>query len=112
MDDHSPPRLRLPRVRMTTNAFERMRGLLGRALAEDEGLMIAPCNSIHTWFMGFAIDAVFLDRHNRVIKVVHGMKPFRLAMAFGSSAVLEVKAGVAGQAGIQPGDTLVWVAKE
>ena len=110
-DNHIPPRQLLPQVRRTATALERMRGLLGRReLNKDEGLLISPCNSVHTFFMRYAIDVIFLDRENVVVKVVHGMKPYRLAMAVGSSSVLETRAGVASLAGIQPGDSLIWAA--
>ena len=104
-----PSRVVLPRVAKTTSALERMRGLLGRrALAEGEGLLIAPCNAIHTLFMGFPVDVVFLDRESVVIKILRGVAPFRWAMALGAARVLETRAGEADRAGITTGDRLVW----
>lgn len=107
-----PRRLLLPRVGRTESALERARGLLGKpAPAAGEGLLITPCNSVHTCFMGSAIDVIFLDRDNVVVKIVSRMKPFRFAMALGSLSVLELQAGGAGRAGIQQGDYLIWLAK-
>ena len=104
-----PPRVLLPRVARTTSALERMRGLLGRrALAQGEGLLIAPCNAIHTLFMGFPIDVVFLDRENRAVRILPCVPPFRWAMALGAAMVLETRAGEIDRAGIATGDRLFW----
>ena len=72
--------------------FERMRGLIGRRPPPPgEGLLIPRCNAIHTMFMGYAIDATFLDDENRVVKVVRGIRPWRLFVWGGwrASKVLE-----------------------
>lgn len=104
-----PPRVLLPRVARTASAPERMRGLLGRrALAAGEGLLITPCNAIHTLFMRFPIDVFFLDRENRVVKILRAVPPFRYAMAPGAAAVLETRAGEADLTGIGTGDRLIW----
>lgn len=59
-------------------ALRRLRGLLGRdALAEGDGLMIDPCSSIHTCFMRFPIDVLFIDRDGRVVRAVERLVPFR-----------------------------------
>ena len=56
----------------------RMRGLIGRrGLPPGEGLLILRCNAIHTFFMRFAIDATFFDRHGRVVKTVRNIRPWR-----------------------------------
>ena len=56
----------------------RARGLIGRPPpARGEGLLILKCNAIHTFFMAYAIDATFLDREDRVVKVVRGIRPWR-----------------------------------
>jgi uncharacterized protein len=50
---------------------ERVRGLLGRStLRPDEGFLFEHCRSVHTFGMRFAIDAVLLDRHGRVVAIV------------------------------------------
>jgi uncharacterized membrane protein (UPF0127 family) len=84
--------------------LRRMRGLLGRsALPEDEGLLLRPAPSIHTWFMRFPIDAVFLDRDLRVIATASEVRPWRFAARRGARAVLELAAGEAARRGIRPG---------
>jgi uncharacterized membrane protein (UPF0127 family) len=85
----------------------RMRGLLGRReLAAGDGLLLRPAGSIHTHFMRFAIDAVFLDRDDRVLHVRHAMKPWRAARRRGAKSVLELRAGEAARRNIQIGDVL------
>ncbi len=76
-----------------------------RKLGEDEGLLIEPCSSIHTMFMRFAIDVIFLDRERRVVKIAT-VTPFRVALGRGSHAVLEVPAGTAERHGLEVGDAL------
>jgi uncharacterized protein len=71
-----------------------MRGLLGRrALPSGEGLLLRPAPSIHTAFMRFPIDAVFLDVDLQVVKLVQRLKPWRVASARNAKAVLELPAG-------------------
>ena len=58
--------------------FERMRGLIGRkTLAPGKGMLIPKCNCIHTFFMRFPIDATFLDKNGRTVKVVRNVRPWR-----------------------------------
>lgn len=73
---------------------ERARGLIGtRDLAPGEGLLIERCNAIHTLFMSFPIDAVFLDSHGRIVKTVRGIRPWRFFVWGGwrARSVLETK---------------------
>jgi uncharacterized membrane protein (UPF0127 family) len=90
--------------------FTRMKGLLGRAgLARGEALVIRPCNSIHTFFMSFCIDVVFLDRTYKVLKVVKNLKSWHVVMPVSSaSSVLELKPGFADKYGIKEGITLLF----
>jgi uncharacterized protein len=84
-----------------------MRGLLGHAaLAAGEGLLIRPASAIHTFFMRFAIDVVFIDRDGVVLRVVPALRPWRLAARRGARSVLELPAGEAVARGIGPGDRL------
>ena len=86
-----------------------MRGLLGRAGLEPwAGLLIVPASSIHTFFMAFPIDAVFLDRDLRVRSVARGVKPWRMVLRPGARSVLELAAGEAERAGIREGSRLAW----
>lgn len=103
------PEIILTRVRKTETLLERTKGLLGsRSLMQGEGLLISPCNSIHTFFMRFPIDVVFLSNKNMITKIIRTMKPFRFGIALNSTAVLELMAGQADRSGIQPGDYLRW----
>jgi uncharacterized membrane protein (UPF0127 family) len=92
---------------LADSAWLRMKGLLGRAsLADDEGILLRPCSSVHMFFMRFAIDAVFLDRELRVVKVVADLRPWRMAGARRSRAVLELPAGACERRGVREGDRL------
>lgn len=90
--------------------FARLRGLLGRSgLSSGEGMLLRPAASIHTAFMRFPIDAVFLDREDRVVKVAAEIRPWRAAGCKGSRAVLELPAGEAARQGLRPGVSLTQV---
>jgi uncharacterized membrane protein (UPF0127 family) len=87
--------------------WPRMRGLLGkRGLDSGEGLLIRPAPSIHTFFMRFPIDVVFLSRQGEVLKVAERVPPWRARSCRRSYAVLELAAGEAGRRGIAVGDRL------
>jgi uncharacterized membrane protein (UPF0127 family) len=98
------------RCRLADRPWTRLRGLLGRRrLAADEGLLLRPVGAIHTLFMLFAIDVVFLDRNYNVLKVVENVRPWRFAGARRAKAVLELPAGAAARMGLRAGETLVIV---
>ena len=66
------------KIRVAKSFLQRLRGLIGtQSLAPDEGLLIEHCNCIHTFFMRYAIDATFLDKDGKTIKVVRNIKPWR-----------------------------------
>ena len=95
------------RCLVADSVWTRMRGLLGRAeLPQDEGILIKPCSSIHMFFMRFAIDAVFLDRELKVMKVAPRLRPWRMASKLRSRAVLELAAGACERRDVQVGDRL------
>jgi uncharacterized membrane protein (UPF0127 family) len=72
----------------------RLRGLLGRrALPTGEGMLIRRESSVHTFFMRFAIDAVFLDADERVLRIDANVGPWRLKACRGARSVLELAAG-------------------
>ena len=88
----------------------RLKGLLGRrALASDEGIYLRPASSVHTFFMRFPIDAVFVDGEGRVLKVAAGLRPWRAAGCRGARAVLELSSGESERRGVRLGDQLVLV---
>jgi len=98
------------RCLLAETPLTRMRGLLGRSgLPVGEGLLLRPAASIHMAFMRFAIDAVFLDSTDRVLKVVPDLQPWRMASCRGARAVLELPAGEASRRGFVPGMSLTQV---
>ena len=80
-----------------------MRGLLGRqALAAGDGVLLSPASSVHTFFMRFPIDVVFLDEGLTVVGVASRVPPWRLRARHGARHVLELAAGEAERAGLAP----------
>ena len=94
------------RCRLADSLVSRGLGLLLSApLAEGEGLRITATSSITMVFMRFAIDAVFLDRERRVVKVAERLRPWTLASgARGAAEVIELPAGTVARSGTQAGD--------
>lgn len=92
-----------------TTILHRMRGLLGKKeLPSGHGLWIQPGNSIHTFFMRFAIDVVFASKNNLVVRTYHSLPPFRLTPWIpGARSVLELPAGTLSLAQTEVGDQLV-----
>jgi len=87
--------------------WRRLRGLLGtKGLPVGSGLVIRPCNSVHTLGMTYPIDVAFVDREGRVLKTVAALPPGRTAVCLGSVWVLELPAGQLAGTGTLPGDTL------
>jgi uncharacterized membrane protein (UPF0127 family) len=110
-----PIRLELPdgralceRCIVAASPLARLRGLLGRtSLGRDEGILLRPASSIHTAFMRFPIDAVFLDRDLRVLRIATNLRPWRTAGCRGARAVLELSSGETERRGVRSGDRLV-----
>lgn len=93
---------------LADTALARMKGLLGkRDLPSGCGILLKPASSVHMAFMRFAIDAVFLDRELRVVKIAADLKPWRMAGSRGAKSVLEIPAGEAARRGLSVGDRLV-----
>src|ERR1700758_74699 len=92
---------------VANRALPRMRGLLGRRhLPAGEGLLLEPAPAIHTAFMRFPIDVIFLDRSRQVVKLVETLGPWRMASTRRAHAALELAAGQAAARGIELGDRL------
>ena len=89
-----------------SSAKRRVGLLKHKKLDPGDGLWITPCESVHTFFMKFAIDLVYLDRQKRVRKVRHAVPPWRLSACLTAHSILELPAGTAKQTGTQRGDTL------
>jgi len=89
-----------------TSAQRRI-GLLKHArLEKGTGLWIVPCESIHTFFMKFAIDVVYLDKKRRVRKAVRAVAPWRLSLCLMAHSVLELPPGTIAESKTEPGDQL------
>lgn len=88
--------------------LSRMRGVLGRStLRPGQGLLLQPAPSIHTWFVRFRFDAVFLDRNLQVVRIVAHLKPWRVESARHAASVLELADGEAERRQVEVGDQLV-----
>jgi uncharacterized membrane protein (UPF0127 family)/CheY-like chemotaxis protein len=99
-------------VRVADTIGRRMRGLLGRkSLPPDEGILLRPAWSIHTAFMRFPIDAVFIDPEQVVIRIEHEMKPFKTASCRGAREVVELAAGECNRRGLEIGDRIAWASR-
>ena len=99
------------RCGIADNIFTRVRGLLGRStLGEGEGLLIAPCPSIHMFGMKFALDVIFISRENVVTDYVENILPGKLYVAqshYGKAhAALEVAPGMIAATSTQRGDKI------
>jgi uncharacterized membrane protein (UPF0127 family) len=100
-------RVACERCRVADHPVARMRGLLGRSdLPQGEGVLLRPAGSIHTYFMRFPIDVVFLDKEDVVLEVVPHLPPWRVAGVKGARSVLELAAGEAAARGIVAGAKL------
>ena len=98
------------RIELAVTRNDRRKGLLGRDVFEtSSALIIAPCFSIHTMFMRFDIDAVFVDDDGRAVKVVQGMGPWRIAVQPFAHAVVELPAGSLRERPVGVGDRLYLV---
>jgi uncharacterized membrane protein (UPF0127 family) len=94
-------------MEVADTAAKRNKGLLGRErLSPGEGLWIRPCESVHTFWMRFSIDLVYLDRKNRIKKLVSEVRPWRLSGCLWAHSVLELPSGTILNTQTQMGDTL------
>jgi uncharacterized membrane protein (UPF0127 family) len=98
------------RGKLASDFISRFCGLMGRRGVEDGGgLLITSSGSIHSFFMRFRFDAIFLDREGRVVKIVPAMRQWWVAFGGrGARDVLELPAGVAERTGTERGDLLAF----
>lgn len=87
--------------------FLRMKGLMfSSGLPDCDGFLIGPCNSIHTFFMLYPLDIIFLDKNFKIVKVIYDLAPWRMTwIYFRSHQVLEMKAGSL-RKDLKPGEML------
>lgn len=95
------------RIEVADHGPARAKGLLGRKeLGPGEGMWIVPCESVHTFFMQFPIDLVYLDRNNRIKKVRHSIPPWRVSACLSAHSVIELPAGTVRTTKSERGDVL------
>ena len=101
-------RILIPRLGEAISYWQRSKGLLGtRALALDQGLWVHRCNSIHTFFMNYPIDVVFLNKDLRVVATKENIAAFRLTVpVWQARSVVELAAGQISALGIRVGEEL------
>lgn len=93
------------RVGVADGWLSRAVGLLATRRLNDTpcGLWIKPCNSVHTFWMGYPIDVLFLDEAGTVLRVVPHLKPWRIAGCRRADTTLELRAGLAATLGLRAG---------
>ena len=115
LDTHAQCGLRIVRsgdwlVEALDSAFDsasRKHGLLGRDhLPAERGLVIAPCQAVHTFGMRFPIDIVAVSREGRVLQIRAAVPKRRIVITFSAFAIVELAAGVCAAAGLVAGDRL------
>ena len=94
-------------VELADTSAKRRTGLLKHERLEPgAGLWIVPCESVHTFFMRFAIDLVYLDRKHQVKKVRSAVGPWRVSACFLAHSVIELPAGTVSATRTEPGDAV------
>jgi uncharacterized membrane protein (UPF0127 family) len=92
---------------MANTSETRRTGLLKHeSLPRGEGLWIAPCEAVHSFWMKFPIDVLYLNKQKQVVKIRSNMVPWRLSACLRAHSVLELPAGMAAETQTAPGDQL------
>lgn len=101
------------RLEVADRDSTRTKGLLGRkGLEAGGGLWIVPCEAVHTFFMRFSIDLVYIDRQHRIRKVRSNVPPWRLSGCLAAHSVIELPPGVIERTQSRAGDQLEFAADE
>jgi uncharacterized membrane protein (UPF0127 family) len=99
------------RCRVANSFATRFRGMMGAAqLAPGAGLLLPGTSSVHTHFMRFPIDVVFLDSDRRIVSITRAVRPWRFAAAKSADSVLELAAGECDRLGLTVGAALIEAA--
>lgn len=99
----------LSQVALTSSAWERMRGLLGRAEpGTQEGFLIKPCNMVHTAFMRYSIDVVFLDKLGCILAIHEKLAPWKIAVCLKAKMALELRYGSVQKLKLELSEQLLW----
>jgi len=98
------------RVRQAATFWSRLRGYIGRPEPrQGEGILFVPCKAIHTCWMSFSLDVLFLDEKGKVLKLVRAMAPWKFTrLVPGARYALEVPVGTINASGTSVGDELTW----
>jgi len=98
-------------IKVADNPLTRMKGLLGRKrFKKGEGLHIIPCNNIHSFFMKFEFDAIFIDKKNKIKYLAENIPPWTWAkFCFFAYSVIELPAGTIKETGTQIDDELEFI---
>lgn len=98
------------KAKLADKFISRLKGLLGKkSLLSEEGLIIYPCKQIHSAFMRFHFDAIFLDPDFNILHIEKEMPPFRISPLIRKACiVVELPAGTVEKTGTEPGDRLVF----
>jgi len=96
------------KLKIANNPLSRMIGLLGkRKLNKGEGLYIIPCNSIHSFFMKFKFDVIFINKKNKIVYLIEDMPAWRASkICFSANSVIELPSGVIKETKTNIGDIL------
>jgi len=96
--------------REASTFFERLLGLMFRAsISSDAALIFHNVNSIHMFFMRFPIDVIYLNRDNKVLKIKHSLKPWRMSSCIRAKATIELPSRKARETATEIGDTLEFI---
>ncbi|MDD2215875.1 MAG: DUF192 domain-containing protein [Eubacteriales bacterium] len=94
-------------VYLADTFITRFRGLIGRKLKKNEGLLLKPCSQVHCFFMSYPIDVIYLTKEGKVLRIDDNMKPGTIGIRIKESkSVLEMPAGSCKEKGIIAGDWL------
>ena len=94
-------------VALAATRSSRRRGLLGHSgLSPAAALVLSPCWAVHTMFMRFAIDLIFVDRDGQAVRIVRELSPWRMAAAPGARSTIELASGILKFRDIRIGDRL------
>jgi len=95
-------------IEVAGSFFSKLTGLIFKKnLKRGSGFLIENCNTIHTLWMRFSIDVLYLDKDGSILHILHSVKPFRFTSSIkGAVKVLEIKSKAAAKLGLQAGDIL------
>jgi uncharacterized protein len=91
------------------HSLTRILGLMGQKDFHNKGLIITKCNQVHTFFMSFSIDCLFLDKNQSVLVAISNLKPWRVSPKIkNAEMVVELPAGTILKSHTESGDLIIW----